>query len=189
MHPTAPDGMSYAEYLVREAASPEKHEYLRGRAWAMAGGTIEHARLQVAIASELRAALAGRPCVVLGSDARVRIDATDRTTYPDASVVCGPRQHSPVDPHALTNPVVLVEVLSKETERDDRGEKFAHYRHLASLEEYVLVSQEERRIEVFRRSAEGWVLSEATAGQTIRLRALDLTLDVDAIYFDPAAGR
>jgi Uma2 family endonuclease len=84
---------------------------------------------------------------------------------------------------------VLVEVLSKETERDDRGEKFAHYRHLASLEEYVLVSQEERRIEVFRRSAEGWVLSEATAGQTIRLRALDLTLDVDAIYFDPAAGR
>jgi Uma2 family endonuclease len=179
--------ISYAEYLAREAASPTKHEYLRGEAWAMAGGTIEHARLQGAVIRELSLGLRGRPCVVLTSDARVRVDATDRTTYPDASVVCGPREASPVDRHALINPVVLVEVLSPETERDDRGEKFAHYRHLASLAEYVLVSQSERRIEVFRRAPEGWILTEAVAGESMHLRSIDVTLDVDAIYFDPAA--
>jgi len=179
--------IDYEAYLAREATSPTKHEYLRGQAWAMAGGTIEHARLQGAVIRELSIGLRGRPCVVLTSDARVRVDATDRTTYPDASVVCGPRESSPVDRHALTNPTVLVAVLSPETERDDRGEKFAHYRHLASLVEYVLVSQSERRIEVFRRTPEGWILTDAVAGQSMHLRSIDVTLDVDAIYFDPAA--
>jgi Uma2 family endonuclease len=180
--------LSYEEYLELQATGPEKHEYLRGVAWAMAGGTIEHARLQAAIVGELRVALAGKPCVVLGSDGRVRIDATDRTTYPDASVVCGPRVTSPIDRHAITNPRVLVEVLSSETERDDRGEKFAHYRRLDSLEEYVLVSQEERRVEVFRRAPEGWILNEALAGERIVLASIDVVLDVDALYFDPAHG-
>ena len=101
--------------------------------------------------------------------------------------MCGSREHSPRDRHALVNPKLIVEVLSDETERDDRGEKFSHYRHLASLEEYVLVSQRERRIEVFRRTPEGWILSEPVAGQSILLRSLDVALDVDAIYFDPAA--
>lgn len=180
--------LTYDEYLALEAQGPVKHEYLRGVAWAMAGGTIEHARLQAAVVGELRAALAGEPCVVLSSDGRVRVDATDRTTYPDASVVCGPRVTSPVDRHAITNPKVLVEVLSSETERDDRGEKFAYYRRLDSLEEYVLVSQDERRIEVFRRTPEGWILSEALAGERIALGSIGVVLDVDAVYFDPAGA-
>ena len=179
--------LTYEEYLALDAKGEVKHEYLRGQVWAMAGGTIEHARLQVAVTSELRSALKGKPCVVLSSDGKVRIDATDRTTYPDASVVCGPSEHSPRDRHALTNPRVIVEVLSDDTERDDRGEKFSHYRHLSSLEEYVLVGQRERRIEVFRRTPEGWILAEAVAGQQIVLRSVDVTLDVDAIYFDPRA--
>lgn len=183
----SPPRVTYAEYLATEEKSETKHEYLRGEVWAMAGGTIEHGRLQVNVTGELRNALRRRPCIVLSSDVRVRIDATDRSTYPDASIVCGERKISPDDPDGVTNPTVIVEVLSDSTEKSDRGEKFAHYRHLASLEEYVLVSQDERRIEVFRRGPEGWTLSEAVAGQTLTLRSIDVTLDVDAIYFDPTA--
>lgn len=178
--------LSYAQYLALEEASAVKHEYLRGEAWAMAGGSIEHARLQGAMARELGIALRGKPCVVLGSDGRIRIDATDRTTYPDLSVVCGHREASPIDKHAIVNPSVIVEVLSEGTERDDRGQKFSHYRHLASLKEYVLVNQDARRLEVFRRSPDGWVFNEAGAGQELELRSLGIRLSVDAVYFDPA---
>lgn len=94
--------------------------------------------------------------------------------------MCGKRETSKDDPHAIVNPTVIVEVLSEGTERDDRGQKFAHYRHLASLEEYVLVGQDSRRIE-------GWILSEAAAGETIKLRSLGVDLAVDEVYFDPAA--
>lgn len=150
----------------------------------MAGGTIEHGRLQAALPASLVTALRGQPCVVLGSDVRVRIDATDRTTYPDVTVVCGKRVVSPLDPDAVTNPTLLVEVLSEGTERADRGDTFAHYRHLSSLQEYVLVNTHERRIEVFRRSDASWTFTEVTEG-ALRLSSLGVTLDVDAIYFDP----
>lgn len=180
--------LSYPEYLALEERSESKHEYLRGEAWAMAGGTVEHGRLQMAFATQLAIALRGKPCVVLSSDVRVRVDETDRTTYPDVSVVCGPREVSPLDPLAITNPIVIVEVLFEGTERDDRGQKFAHYRRLPSLREYVLISQDLRRIEVFRRSDEGWVLSEAGAGERFELRSVSALIDVDAVYFDPAAS-
>lgn len=179
--------LTYPEYLAREEVSEVKHEYLRGEVWAMTGGTIEHARLQAAVAGELRALLRGKPCVVLSSDARVRIDATDRSTYPDVSVVCGKREVSSVDRHGLSNPIVIGEVLSESTERDDRGEKFAHYRHLDSLQEYLLVSQDVQRIEVFRRTEQGWIFNEAVPGQRIQLRSIEVSLDVAAVYFDPAA--
>ncbi len=180
--------LTHDEYLALEAKSVEKHQYLRGEVWAMAGGTPEHGRLQANLIREIGNALGTRPCALFTSDVRVRVDATDRTTYPDLFVVCGPRSTSPVDPNAITNPLIVVEVLSDGTELDDRGEKFAHYRHLASLEEYVLVSQRARRLEVFRRTADGWILSEAGPGEHARLRSIDALLAVDAVYRDPAAG-
>jgi Uma2 family endonuclease len=180
--------LAYSDYLAIEAKSDVKHEYLRGESWAMAGGTIEHGRLQASLIRELGVALGRKPCVVMTSDVRVRVDSTDRTTYPDISVVCGPRQTSPIDPNAITNPTLLVEVLSESTELDDRGEKFAHYRQLPSLVEYVLVSQTRPHIEVFRRTDEGWVLTEARTGQSIALRSIESSLDVDAVYRDPTAA-
>ena len=150
--------MSYPEYLAAERGAKTRHEYLSGTSWAMAGGTPEHGRLAAALAGELRGKLRGRPCAVFSSDVRIRIAATDRTTYPDLSVVCGKRETAADDPDALVNPIVIVEVLSDSTEADDRGAKFAHYRRLESLREYVLVSQHERRIEVFRREGEHWTL-------------------------------
>jgi len=175
----------YADYLAEEAKSLEKHEYLRGDVWAMAGGTPEHGRLAMSVGAALRDALKGKPCVVYSSDVRIRIQATDRSTYPDLSVVCGKEQRASDDDEAIINPVVIVEVLSPTTERSDRGEKFAHYQRLPSLQEYVLVSQDTARIEVFHRQGEAWLLTIHQAGATVDLTALGVRFQVDEVYADP----
>jgi Uma2 family endonuclease len=179
--------MTYAEYLALEEASDTKHEYLRGEIYAMAGGTPEHAALMAAVTIELGMALRGRPCRVYSSELRIRIDATNLSTYPDVSVVCGQRVTSKDDRNAITNPILIVEVLSDSTEAYDRGEKFDHYRHLPSLREYLLVSQRKPKLESYRRNEQGiWMLSEAGAGETLTLAALEgVRLDVDLIYQDP----
>jgi len=184
--------ITFAEFLQRERAGETKHEFLAGEIFAMAGGTIEHGRLAIKVAGELRAQLLGRPCEVLSSDVLVRVLATDLATYPDLSVVCGRIETDPEDANTLTNPVVLVEVLSDGTEGYDRGEKFSHYRHIPSLREYVLVSQRRRRIEVFRRNEdESWTLYVAEAGQSAKLASIGCELAVDDVYrsaLDSTAG-
>jgi Uma2 family endonuclease len=176
--------MSYAEYLVAEEASETKHEYLRGEVFAMAGASFEHAL----IASNLLRAIGNHligPCVVVGSDARVRIVETDRATYPDLMIVCGPREAASDDRHGTVNPTVIVEVLSESTERDDRGEKFAHYRQIASLRAYVLVAQNEPRIEVFaRESAEAreWRFAETVGEGVFDLAAIGAKVPLDEVY-------
>ncbi len=179
--------MTYPQYLVFERKSPEKHEYLRGVVWAMAGGTPSHARIASNVGGALIAALKGRPCAVFNSDLRVRVEETDRSTYPDVTVVCQKQLTAQDDPDAVVNPTLIVEVLSDSTEASDRGEKFAHLQRLPSLKEYVLVSQHERRIEVFRRG-EGttWILLPFTSGQ-VALKSIDVMLDMADVYADPLA--
>lgn len=156
--------VTFAEYIAFEEKAETKHEYRNGeivelggetRESAMAGGTLEHARLQLRVAHALCAQLEGRPCEAFSSDARVRVLATGLATYPDLSVVCGNVERDPEHGETLTNPVLLVEVLSPSTEAYDRGDKFHEYKKIPSLREYVLVSSEERRIEVFRRQGDG----------------------------------
>jgi Uma2 family endonuclease len=178
--------MTYSEYLASEQASPVKREYVHGQVFAFARGTIEHAALVSAIAGELGNALRGRPCRVYSSDLRIRIVAIDLATYPDASVVCGRLETAPDDPNAAINPTLLVEVLSESTEAYDRGAKAAHYRRIPSLKEYVLVAQDEPRIEVYRRNDRGgWELHEARSGAQLRLESVGVELDVDAVYENP----
>ena len=181
--------VSYTEYLSLEAGSQQKHEYLRGEVWAMAGGTAAHALIATNFTGVLRNALQGKPCAPYNSDLRIRISETDRTTYPDAVVVCGKREMAADDPNALTNPTVIVEVLSESTEASDRGEKFAHYRQLNSLKEYVLVSQHLRQVEVFRRGDnDGWSIEPARiAGERVELTSLGVSFAVDELYVDPNA--
>jgi Uma2 family endonuclease len=142
------------------------------------------------VMAELVVALRGRPCRAYGSDLRVRVDATDLSTYPDITVVCGSLETSVIDRHAATNPIVIVEVLSESTEAYDRGEKFAHYRRIPSLREYVLVSQHKPRIESYFKNEQGiWMLSEAGAGEKLALAAFEgVSLDVDLIYRNPLAA-
>lgn len=181
--------MTYAEYLLAETAGELRHEYLDGDVWAMAGGTPEHGALALALAGEMREALRGKPCRLYSSDVRVRIQETGLSTYPDLTVVCGQLETAPDDADAVVNPIVLVEVLSDATEGYDRGAKAAHYRRIPSLREYVLVSQNEPRVEVYRRAESGrWELLEARPGESIELASLDIRLDVAAVYANPLGG-
>jgi len=177
---------SYAEYLALAETSTVKLEFLDGQIYAMAGGTPEHG----ALAIQLVAGIGKGSCRVFSSDVRVRVEETGLGTYPDVSVVFGSRRHDPDDPHAIVNPVVIVEVTSKSTAAYDRGEKFDLYRRILSLEEYVLVSHDTRAIEVRRRSPDGsWASSVAGPGGRAALASLGCGLDVDIIYDGAADPR
>ena len=176
---------TYAEYLELEDTSEIKHEFLEGEIVAMAGGTPEHGRLAMNLGAELRIKLRGRSCKVLSSDVRVRVRVgeSNKGLYPDLSVVCGPIETDPADKTSIVNPVVLVEVLSPKTEEKDRGSKFERYKRLPSLKEYVLVSQDEPCIEVFRRQDDGsWPSTVARAGERVNLGSIKCEVSVDAVY-------
>jgi Uma2 family endonuclease len=192
MRPAAIARLSYPEYLSLEAASDTKHEYLDGEVFAMAGGTITHGALAGAVITALSNALRDRACRVLSSDVRIRSKATGLATYPDVTVVCQKIEVDADDANGVLNPTVIVEVLSDSTEAYDRGAKAAHYRRIPSLREYVLVSQREPLIEVYRRNERGnWELFvEARAGDVAQLTSCGppIALDIDAIYRDPLSG-
>jgi Uma2 family endonuclease len=190
MMPASRQRMTYAEYLAAEEGSTERHEYVAGEVFAMAGGTIDHGALAMAFGGELRVELAHKPCRVFSSDVRVRMRGSDYATYPDVTVVCGKLENAaPEDKEAILNPVLLVEILSDSTEAHDRGEKAAHYRHIPSLKEYVFVSQRNPHIEVYRRNdADRWELFEFGAGQRVELASVGCSVSVDAVYRDPLAA-
>lgn len=174
---------SFADYLTLERDSEIKHEFDAGEILAMSGGTARHSALAVKIPAALETT---RPsgCTVFQSDMRVRVVATGRATYPDVSMVCGPIEYDPEDAArtTITNPVLLVEVLSVTTEKGDRGNKWMHYQRIPSLQEYVLVSQEPR-IEIFRRTPSGtWEYFEVREGSS-RL-ATGPALDLAMLYAD-----
>lgn len=190
MEPARTPSTTFAEYIALEAESDVKHEYVNGEIFAMAGGTLEHSRIAANIILELGAQLRGRPCVVYTSDARVRVRATGLATYPDASIVCGSIERDPEDTNTLTNPVVLVEVLSDGTEAYDRGEKFAHYQRIPSLREYLLVSQHGKRIDHYLRNDDdgSWTFRSVESPGSVRLPSIGCELALDAVYRDPLAG-
>lgn len=183
----APHYISYGAFLLAEQSAEVKHEWLDGVVYAMAGGSIEHARLAGKWIAALTFALGGR-CQVYSSDAFLYVQDTKLSTYADASVTCGSiERHTVLDKNgkiigeAITNPAIIVEVLSDSTEKYDRGEKFAHYMRLTSLQEYVLVNQHRREIEVYRRpEGRGHWLQESYVTGTFSLHGSELT--VDSLY-------
>lgn len=182
MEPVKKKKWTEAEYLDQERRSLEKHEFINSEIFAMAGASPAHNLVSINIAGSLNTLLASRPCVALGSDQRIYVPATQMFTYPDVTVVCGPMQFYDKDPLSLTNPLVLIEVLSDSTKDYDRGAKFAHYRSIPSLAEVLLVAQNERLIEHYRRLETGqWLLTEYRQGE-IPLPCLSCTLSLDAIY-------
>lgn len=175
--------VSYEEYLEFERNSTTRHEFLDGTIVAMSGSTPQHALLTVNVGATLHSALRGKPCRAYSGDLRLRIVKTGLSTYPDLSVVCDELQHAEDDPHAIVNPTVIVEILSPTSEAYDRGEKFSHYRQIPSLRHYLLVSQRERRLELFTRAEGiGWTLAEAGPGEHLSLSTIDIALSVDEIY-------
>jgi Uma2 family endonuclease len=175
---------TYAEYLGFEASSNVKHEFLDGQIYAMAGGTPEHAALAAAVITLLGPQLLGGECRPYNSDLRVRTP-TGLTTYPDVTVICGPREIDGADPLAVTNPTLIVEVLSRSTEEYDSGDKFEHYKTFPSLREYVLVSHRERSVEVRSRGEDGWRTTVVHEGAGVAF-SIGARLDVRELY-DAAA--
>jgi len=174
---------AYDEYLALEASSNVKHEYLDGQIYAMAGGTPEHAALQAAVLGLLVPQLRAGRCRAYAADLRVRVLATGLATYPDATIVCGSRELDPENKNTVTNPTLIVEVLSSSTEDYDRGEKFENYKSIVSLRQYVLVSHRERSIEVWTREADGgFTQAVAREGDVADLASIGARLDVRELY-------
>lgn len=175
-----------ADYLAVEEASAVRHEYLNGEIFAMAGGTPEHAALAAAIVVLLGAKLE-RDCRPYSAHLRIRVEATGLATYADASVICGEPVRDPASPTHVTNPSLVVEVLSPSTEAYDRGDKREHYQQIPSLSAYVLVAQDKRRVEVFARRPDGsWDCQVVGAGGSVALGVMGVSLVVDELY--AAAG-
>lgn len=172
---------TYEEYLRALEVSGVKLEYCDGEIYAMAGGTPAHADLAAAILRLLGNALLGR-CRVSSSDLKIRIEATDLTTFPDATVVCGERQLSKLDRHAVINPTVLVEVTSPSSEDYDRGEKLSQYKQLPSLRAVLIVSHRRPQITVVERTSDGWREREVRSGEMMALDAPSLSFSIDELY-------
>lgn len=174
---------SFQDYLAVEEMGPVRHEFLNGAIFAMAGGTPEHAALSAALLVLLGTQLRGRPCRPYSADLRLRVPATGLATYADAAVVCGEPERDPQSPTHVTNPTLVVEVLSPGTEEYDRGDKREHYQQLVSLRDYVLVAQNRRRVEVFAR-ADGaeWHHHVYVAGDRVVLSSIDCFFEVDELY-------
>jgi Uma2 family endonuclease len=177
---------SFEAYLELEEVSPVKHEFLAGEVWALAGGTPDHAAISVNVSTLVGTGLRGRACRVYSSDLRVRVLATGLGTYPDVTVVCGKPEFDGEDrkQQTVVNPRLIVEVLSPSTANYDRGEKLTHYQRIASLQEILLVSHDERRVDVWRRASDGWALQSVTAG-SVCLESLAVEIPLAEIYRDP----
>lgn len=170
------------EYLAVEDESSVRHELLNGEIFAMAGGTPEHAALAAALVVLLGAGLRGKPCRPYSADLRIFVAATGLYTYPEVAVISGEPERAAGSPTHVTNPRVVVEVLSESTKDYDRGEKRMHYQALPSLAEYVLVAQDRRQVEAFRREGDSFVESRHGAGASVHLASIDVTIRVDELY-------
>ncbi len=144
------------EYLVRERQAEYRHEYVAGKILAMSGATRRHNLISVNMTREISNGLKGRPCEAYAADMRVRLEGAKFYTYPDVVAVCGEPRFEDGVLDTLLNPTVIVETLSPTTEGYDRGEKFAYYRQIASLQDYVLFSQDRMRVEHYTRQGEFW---------------------------------
>ncbi len=181
-----PGRFTIEEYLRLEVEAKQRHEYRDGRIIDMAGGSPEHSLIIANVIGEMRNQLKGKPCRVYDSNLRIRVPRTPLYTYPDVSVICGEMQFDPEDAGrtTATNPRLIVEVLSAATEADDRGEKFRRYLSLASLEEYVLVSQVRPRVETFTRQSDGsWRFATASGLEgRVPLTSVEAQLPLSEIY-------
>lgn len=177
---------SVQQYLELEGAADIKHEFHNGEILAMSGGSAAHSLIALNVGAELRNRLKGKPCRAFESNLRISIPKSGKFVYPDVSVICGPLQLEPADPKGETvlNPRLVVEVLSPSTESYDRRDKFDSYRLIESLEEYVLVSQDEPRIEVFLRQADGSWAFTAFSGidATARFRSIQIELPLSEAF-------
>ena len=179
---------TYGDYVALEMVSTDKHEFLDGEIYAMAGGSEERSALAAEMVRVLGNAVGDRPCRVHTSDLRIYVEAAGLATFPDGCVICGSlQQHAPSPTATALNPMILVEVTSDSSEDYDTGTKFEFYRTIPTLRDYVIVSHRERRITVNARGTDGaWTTRIATKGGRVELSSLGVDLAVDEVYRNSA---
>lgn len=174
----------FESYLAWESEQTEKHEYHQGEIFAMVGARLPHQTLSGNVYAALKSGLRGTPCRTYLDGTKLRIEADDAVLYPDAMVTCDPRDKSGEDRY-IAWPILIVEVLSESTAAYDLGPKFALYRKLETLREYLIIDPDSRRIEVFRRNDVGlWVLHDFTGEAAVELNSVDMVLPAEVIFED-----
>ena len=180
MNALAQPKLSLEAYMAWEELQPERHEFYRGEVFAMVGARRIHGRVVNNLAGELRQALKGTPCQVFHEGMKLQI-ADDTVLYPDLFVTC--HKGDLATEQIFRAPTVVFEVLSPSTQGYDRSRKFALYRRLESLDEYVLVDPDTRRVEAFRRSTEGtWVLQDMSEGDTLHVASLRVSVPMAEVF-------
>jgi Uma2 family endonuclease len=175
--------VSEEEYLAIDRAAEFRHEFLDGEIIAMSGGSMRHARLGASVFGQIYVALQGSECEAFASDFRVRVSSR-MYAYPDTVVVCGQPVLADERQDILLNPTVIVEVLSPSTERYDRGVKLQYYRGIQSLRDYILVAQDQIRVEQYTRGASPiWTLRDYQGPEeTLLIESIGVSLPLARIY-------
>ena len=171
--------MSLDEFLAWERDQPERYEYARGVVTMMTGGSVAHVTIAMNLAFALRQALRGTGCRPFGSD--MKVIANDTVRYPDISVTC-----HPVDDrdHSISDPVLIIEVVSPSTEREDRGRKKFDYFATASIRQYAIIEQDARRIDLYTRTGASWIDEVVEGNAVLSLSSIGVEVSLDTIYED-----
>jgi Uma2 family endonuclease len=175
--------LSAEDYLAWETNQVERHEFLDGEVFAMAGAEDRHVTVSMNVAFGLRQHLSGGPCRTFIADMRLHVAASNSYFYPDVLVTCSANDRASA--MSKSEPTLIVEVLSPSTAAYDRGIKFSHYRKLPSLQEYVLIDLDTRSTDCYRKGADGlWVLHPFSSGESVELASVALTLSFAELFAD-----
>ncbi len=184
MREIAKDIISHEEYFELEEAAEYKSEYYHGEIFAMTGASVTHNLIAMNTGSALHASLRDSDCVVFPPDIKARVDEARHYTYPDITVVCGEIEYSGNRDDVISNPLVIMEILSESTKDYDRGSKFAAYRNIVSLKDYLLIDQYERHVERFSKIEKNkWVLEEYNdPDAVIQINSIGVDVALKDIY-------
>lgn len=181
------ENVTLEEYQALERSTDTKYEFHDGTIFSMAGGTIQHGLIAGNIYGEIKFGMRneGVNCTVMNSEVKLHVQDANKFLYPDCMVICGEIETSETDENAVTNPVVIIEVLSSSTENYDRGAKFHAYRSISTLKEYILVDQYQASVELFSRRGDLWkILRTEGRDQELELTSLGITIKLKEIYED-----
>jgi len=179
---------SLDDFMQWESEQSERHEFINGEVFAMTGARDGHNTISGNLFSALRSTLRGSPCRAFIADMKLRIDAADAAFYPDVMVTCDARDKTPEADLAKQHPALIVEVLSESTAAYDRGLKFEYYRNIETLKEYLLIEQDRRHADLFRRREDDglWVLYASGATDDVVLESVGVRLSMAVLYEDVA---
>jgi Uma2 family endonuclease len=178
--------MTVEEYFQLEEASPERHEYVDGEVYAMAGASFAHNQISSNVQANIFQHVANAPCRIYGSDLKVHVKTESAFVYPDLSIICGQPQILEGQNDIIINPSVIIEIVSESTEAYDRGKKFMLYRQIPSLKEYILIASEWISVERFMKNANGiWELNEhSNWDSSLLVETIQYSLTLGSIYKD-----